>query len=533
MERDLTSLLAQCARQLNRVEGWLASLASKGGGPGDPYRPRIALVQRRLQRIMAQSPDVVLRRLVPPACAPGFALVAYVGGLVDSTLVESGVVTPLLSTTVPPAQWGDRTFGAGGVEAVDDWRDILARLTRGDTLVFAPGCPVAWSISTARYKERAISRPKTEMSVRGPDEAFTESITTQMAQIRRFLPRPDLKFIPLAVGKQQQAVAVAYIEGVTNPALVDVVVDRLRRVDVDTRPNATAIAGLIRDHPSSIFPTIRATERVGLAMWRLAEGKVLVLVDGDPFVLVAPAPLADFYRTEMDYAGAWYDASFVRLVRFVGWGIGVYLPALYLAATEVNLNVVPATFLISIAGSRSGMPASPVTEVLLMVLVIEMLREAAIRLPQVLGTTIGTVGAIVVGTAVVRAGIVSPQVIVLITLTALSFYTAPVYELTGTWRLVNFAMLSAATVLGLEGIVFVSMLLVGQLCRMSSFGVPYFEPWAPFRLRDWANTIVRFPYAHLRRRPTGARPLDTRWLSPPALRTSVHLRTGRSGRGAT
>jgi hypothetical protein len=132
-----------------------------------------------------------------------------------------------------------------------------------------------------------------------------------------------------------------------------------------------------------------------------------------------------------------------------------------------------------------------------------------------------------VGTAIVKAGIVSPQIIVLITLTALAFYSAPVYELTATWRLVNFAMLAGAALFGLLGIVVVTLWLVGELTRLSSFGSPYFEPWAPFRARDWRDMLVRLPWASLRTRPTTARPQDDAWPAAPK-RIPAHLKRGRS-----
>lgn len=419
---------------------------------------------------------------------------------------------------MPPSQWDRGGLSSGRVQGRDNWTDIEGDILSGRTVVFAAGAPTAWSADSAKFQQRAVERPATEMTVRGPDEAFNEVLATQIAQLRRVVQTPSLQVRTVSVGPTFGKVALVYLEGVANPVLVQNVWDRLARVPGRTRAAAASIAGVIRDEPLSIFPTIRNTERVGLVAARLAEGKVAILVDGDPFALVAPSPIADFYRTEQDYGGAWYDASFVRLIRFVGWGVGVYLPALYVAATQVDPNVIPMSLLITISGSRAGLPSSPLAGVLVMVLVLETLREAAFRLPKVLGTTIGTVGAIVVGTAIVSAGLVSPQVIVVITLTALSFYTAPVYELTATWRVVNFAMLLAAAFLGIVGIVAVTMLLLVQLSAMTSFGVPYFAPWEPLRLSDWGDTILRLPWTLLRRRLSGPLPVDPGWPPVPRMR---------------
>lgn len=525
--KPLQAFTSSCQKLTVKIDSWLTELTREPPVPPDSYVPDLRRVYERLKAEIGMAPDVVIRWVEVPALGTEPLLLAYVESLVDTQVVDQDLLSPLLTATTPPERWDRSALFAGDVEQRTTWSDILHDLASGRTVLFLPNHPFAWSVDTTKYPERNIDRPQTEMTVRGPDEAFTEVLFTQMAQIRRRFLTPSLRFHPIVLGNQQKTmVVVVYLEGVTNATLVDTVVQRLEALKMDMYPNATAIAGMIRDHPRSIFPTIRSTERVDLAAWRLAEGKVVILVDGDPNVLIAPSPLADFYRTSMDYSGAWFDASFVRFIRFGGWVMGVYLPALYIAFTEVNSNILPPGLLIVAEGSRAGLPVSPVSEVLLMIFTIEILREAAMRLPKVLGTTIGTVGAIVVGTAVVKAGIVSPQIIVLITLTALAFYSAPVYELTGTWRLVNFSMLVGAATLGLLGIVLLTVVLVSELTRLTSFGTPYFEPWGPFRPIDWADVLARLPWSRYHNRPTTARPQDTGWASAPPI-LPPHLKKGR------
>ena len=402
MRREDLSLVASSCRTLDeKLDVWLRELAGADGLPSATYVPDLQVARKRIEMGMGTSPDVVTR-FVAVSTETEPILVAYVESLVDTQVVDQDILAPLLTTTVPPEEWDRQGIAAGDLKRRTKWSEILEDLAGGSTLLFAPGLPWVWSVDTVKYPQRSIDRPQTELTVRGPDEAFTEVLYTQMAQIRRRFRTPLLRFHPVTLGTQQGTlVLVCYLEGVTNRSLVDTVLQRIQALHMDVYPNATAIAGMIRDHPRSIFPTIRATERVDLAAWRLAEGKVLILVDGDPSVLVAPSPLADFYRTSMDYAGAWFDSSFVRFIRFGGWLIGVYLPALYIAFTEVNSNILPPGLLVVAEGSRAGLPVSPVSEVLLMIFTIEILREAALRLPKVLGATIGTVGAIVVGTPVV------------------------------------------------------------------------------------------------------------------------------------
>lgn len=492
------------------------------------YIPNLVLARQWIQAKMGNSPDIILRDIQVPACAPDTVLIAFIDQMADSQMVDQDIISPLLDAQVPPDQWGQTILHAGSITARQQWTDILQDLASGSTLIFVPGLAHVWSIDTIKFKERSIGRPHTELSVRGPDEAFTEDVYTMMSQLRRRFYDPALHFHSISLGRlQHTAVMLTYLEGVTNPALVAVVKERLDAVRIDGRANATEIGGLIRDHPRSIFPTIRSTERVDVATQALLEGRVVLCVDGDPFVLIAPAPLYDFYRTAMDYSNAWFDTSFVRAIRFIGWVMGVYLPALYIALTEINPNFLPPSLLIITSGDHAGLPFPPVVEALTMILVIEVLREAALRLPKALSTTIGTVGGIVVGTAVVKAGLVSPQMIVVITLTALSFFSVPVYELTGTWRLVDFVMLILAAVLGVYGIVVGTLWLFGTLISLESFGAPYFAPFAPWRPQDWKDTLIRVPWTLLRTRLTDAQPTPVRSMGEASTSAPPYLRKRR------
>jgi spore germination protein KA len=246
----------------------------------------------------------------------------------------------------------------------------------------------------------------------------------------------------------------------------------------------------------------------------LEQGKVAVLTNGDRAVIMVPAVLADFYRTSEDYNGAWYDTSFIRTIRVLALAFGVFLPALYIALTEVNPDLISPTLLDLVVGSHTGLPFTPIVEVLTMILIIEVLREAALRLPKVLGSTLGTVGAIVVGTAVVKAGFVSPQIIVLMTLTALSLFSVPTYELLASWRVVNWLMLLAGFILGVYGMVLCTLWLSVTLVGLHSFGTPYLVPASPWRGKDWSNFLWRVPWAAMRRRLTESQPQDLRWRDP-------------------
>lgn len=514
----------------NELESWTAVLRQNAAAGPSTYVPNVPAAYHRIKAGMGRNSDVWLRYLNVPACPEGPILVAAVDGITNSTILDQNVLAPLLKTNRAPSQWDQGAVDPLSVDASSDWFKILESLAAGKTLIFAPGLPHVWMIDTTKYPARSVDRPQTELAVAGPEEAFNEALTTQKAQVRHRIHSPNLLFMDYTVGATQQStVSVAYLEHLANPALVTTVIERVKAMEVDGVMTSTQIAGLIRDHPRSIFPTVRHTERVDLAVWRLMQGAVLVMLDGDPFVLMAPSPLIDFYRTAMDYSSSWIDTSFVRGIRFLGWILGIYLPALYVAMVEVTPTILPTQLFIITQAASVGLAFPAVFQVFLMILVIETLREAALRLPKPLSTTIGTVGAIVLGTAIVKAGLVNTQIIVMTTLTALSLFSTPVYELASTWRVVNWLMLGAATFLGIVGIVLLTVGLIAVLVDMKSFGVPYFEPWAPFRVADWYDAIWRYPWTMITRRATGPRPRQKIWRNPQPVDTNPRLKKGRMG----
>ncbi len=498
---------------------------------GTPFPAETAEVRQRLVRDLGSSADVRMESVATQG-PEHEALVAYIDGLVDSQRVGETVVRPLAQATEPAASWRDTALASAGLKSEDRWTELLQDAAQGSTLIFANGLAHAWVADTAKYVQRDVTRPQTELAVRGPEQAFIEVLSVQKAQLRQALGSPALRFTDLHVGRTARSpVAVAHLDGVANPSLVDTLTRRVQQIDVAGISTSTQIAGVIRDHPRSIFPTIRATERVDVATWHILQGGAAVLTNGDPFVLLAPAPLVSFYRTAMDYSTSWSDATFTRLIRLISWGLGLYLPALYVALAEVNPNLLPTSLYIMMQGGHSGLPFSPLLEIVLMIVVIEVLREAAIRLPKFLSTTIGTVGAIVVGTAVVRAGIVDAQIIVMMTLTALALFATPTYELTGAWRLVGFLLLIGAAVLGILGIVLTTVAVVAVVLDMKSFGVPYFAPGAPFRAADWSDSVWRAPWTRVQSRRKEARPQEGTWREPPARSFSPHLQRAQHRRG--
>ena len=489
---------------LHILDTWLPSLRTTLGSMA-LARGDLPVVHHLLLARQAQAPDLVVQFVGPPA-DPHSTLLVYLDGMVDASRLTTSLVTQ------PQSVAGVLRHSGAAIRKTGDWAGVIRAYLIGQVVVLRAGHTQALLVDLSEPPHRAVSQPDTEHSIRGPQEAFLEVGDLQVSQLRHRLPSADLTVEAVTVGSRIPTVCrIVYLAGLAAPTVVETVRQRLQGLSVDAATNATRVGSLIRDHSWAFFPTVRYTERVDLAAFQIEQGKVAILVSGDPAVITVPATLSDFYRTSADYSAAWYDASFIRIIRGLAWGFGLFLPALYIALTEVNPDLISPTLFDLVAGSHTGLPFTPLVEVVVMILVIEILREAALRLPKVLGSTIGTVGAIVVGTAVVKAGFVSPQIIVLMTLTALSLFSVPTYELLASWRLMSWMMLGAGFVLGVYGIVLLTLWLSVVLIGLSSFGTPYLTPIAPWRPKDWDNLFIRAPWTTLRRRLTESQTQDLKW----------------------
>lgn len=514
------SVLTQAQTLGQRLEAFvddLTSSASSDPGSLDTYSGNIEAAYARLKSTVGGSADVIVRRFKIGRERPLPALLAFVDGLADSQMVDQDTILLMqrfkdaetLSKNPPQAYTliQESVIAVGHATVKTQWSQLLVDLMGGNTLVFIGDCPQVLVLDTIKYPARSISNPTTERAVKGPQEAFNEVVLTQMNLIRRRIKSPSLRFDSMKVGiLSQTTVIIAYIQGLTNPELIEAVRRRLSTMNVATVEYANTVAdGLISSR--SLFPQVRSTERVDMAVRALSLGKVAVLVDNTPYVLILPSTFMDFYQTTDDYTVGFWQASLERIIRLLGLFIGLMLPAFYVALTSVDPELLPTKLVITIAGSRVGIPYPPIVEVAIMWITIEILREAAIRLPKGLSTTLGTVGAIVVGTAVVKAGLVSDIMIVIITLNALALFTSPVYEMATPWRILFWVVVLAAYFLGIYGIILSALAILAHLASLENFGVPYLSPFGPLRIRDLKDSWIRAPKDTLVFRPAYLRTL--------------------------
>ncbi len=518
--QDLITETKTFAKQLETLEHTIKQHGSVTQSL-DVYNGSVEDAYNLLKNTVGQSPDINIRRFFLGRVHRIPCVLVFNDGLAENQMVDQDAIFLMQRYEDAEQLWQDgpqihqyvhdSIVSVGHVTVENRWTKLLPDMMGGNTLVFIQGAKEVLVLDTVKYPARAIETPDTERAVRGPQESFNEVALTQMNLIRRRIKSPALHFDQLSIGSYTKTmVLIAHIEGITNPELVMAVKRRLRGVKLDGLQYSANLTPYLSTHPSSLFPQVRTSERVDIVVRNLLLGKVAILVDNTPYALTVPSTFIDFYQTTDDYTASYWDASLERMIRLVGLFVGLLLPPLYVALISVDPDLLPVKLVLSIAGSRQAVPFPPILEVLIMWIIVEILREAAIRLPKELSTTLGTVGAIVVGTAIVKAGIVDSVMIVIITLTALGLFTSPAYEMATPWRILFWVLIVAAYFFGLYGIILALLIILAHLTSLENFGVPYLSPFGPIRFRDLKDTWLRFPTSALKKRPVYLRSVKTR-----------------------
>lgn len=376
------------------------------------------------------------------------------------------------------------------------------KLMSGNSLLFVDGHAEAAILSTQAFKERSIEQPQTEQVIQGAREAFIESIGTNVSLLRKRMRSPNLRIEHLRIGRETRTtVAYCYLDGITNRQLVQEVRRRVERVDTDTLYGAGYLEQFIEDSPYSPFPQIQNTERPDKAVAAMLEGRVILLVDGTPFVLIVPATFSQFYQTTEDYDTRFLMASMIRMIRLVSLVFALVFPSVYVSLISYNPEMIPTKFAVAVAGGRAGVPFPSIAEIFGLELVMEILREATIRLPQQIGGALSIVGVLVIGEAAVQAGFVSPITVVVVALTTIGSFATPAYNAAIAFRMLRFPLMILAGLFGLYGVTIGLILITNHMIALESFGVPYLSPILPGGGAGWKDTISRSPVWRMNNRP--------------------------------
>jgi spore germination protein len=387
--------------------------------------------------------------------------------------------------------------------------EALEAILEGNVVIYRQSDQTAYLAVGNGLENRSIQETENESSLRGPRDGFVESLNTNLSLIRRRYPDPELKInIELLGRRTKTRVALLYINGIVNPNILDEVRTRLSTIDTDEILDSGTVEQWIEDSWYSPFPQVQYTERPTKVLQALTEGRIAIMVDGTPFVLIVPVTFSMLFQAPDDYYERWMIGTAIRCIRVIGALIALILPSLYIALISYHPGMIPTQLALSIAATRSEVPFPSLLEAVFMEATLEMLREAGLRLPKVMGQTIGIVGGLVIGQAAVEAGIVSPVLVIVVAITAISSFLVPAYNGAIALRLLRFPLMLLSGSLGLLGLILGMLAILAHVVSLKSFGINYFSPTVPYRLSDWKDLLVRAPLPYLKKRPEILHPLD-------------------------
>ncbi|KUO97428.1 spore germination protein [Ferroacidibacillus organovorans] len=377
----------------------------------------------------------------------------------------------------------------------------------GKILLFM-GFSEVLTCSFAELKAREIGQPVNESIIRGPQEAFTEDLNYNMSVMRRVVHCKELILQVKAlqdIGSTR--VCVMYLAGLTNLDLVAEVNRRLDNIGHIPHDAVGMVMQLIEDHPYSILPTTIYSERPDFIARYLYRGCVALIVENKPLGLLAPSTLLMQMETSDDLYQRFWFVNFLRVLRVISIFCALLLPGLYVSLVNFQQEMIPSDLLLTIYSSRQNIPFPTIIEVMVLELSFELIREASLRVPKVIGPTIGIVGALILGQSAVQADLVTPIVVILISITGLGSFAVPNLELNFSLRYLRFMFTFASWIFGLFGLGCALLLLLIYVASMQSFGVPYLTPLSPYRPKEegvFRKQIIKYDDlpGSLRSRPT-------------------------------
>ncbi|MGF9824308.1 spore germination protein [Brevibacillus agri] len=449
-----------------------------------------------IEKELGKCDDLVVRRFRDKSdtdCA-----IVFLDGMVERNIISEFIIVYMSDPKIP-----DDLPASNELESTDGLRQVIRNILSGSAVLMRNGDNKAYLNNTRGWDRRSVDEPQTESVVRGPRDGFCETLCVNSALIRFRLKDPNLRVHHMVIGQRTQTdVYVMYIDGLAHPPMVQEMLARLEKINVDSILESGYIEQLIQDRRWSPFPQIQNTERPDKVVANLLEGKVSILVDGTPFALIAPAVFSQFYQSPEDYYERFYIATLLRFIRIISITIALLLPSLYIAFSSFHPEMIPSRLVIAMAAGRSTVPFPSLVEALFMELAIEILREASVRLPGPIGPTIGIVGALVVGEAAVSAGLVSPVMVIIVAVTTIGSFASPSYSAAIAIRMLRFPVMLLAGMFGLYGIMLFLIVILIHLSSLKSFGVPYMSPLSPLNLKGMKDLFIRAPHHLLRTRPT-------------------------------
>lgn len=479
----------------------------------DSIYPDVHETIKRIKKELGDPFDLLVSMNSTGSCGDLIYASVYIENLIDRDSINSlsfEIASLLKSKEKPyPASMEDcleifrntlcsfRRYGESS-----SFSGLCEDLLAGKTIFLLNGCDRFFSIDNFSAEGRSVTEPTSQSLIRGPKEGFVEDLGVNISLLRKRLRNKSLRIEALVMGTVTLTkIALIYIDGLARQDIIDEIRRRLTAVSIDGILDSGYIEELIKDDRYSIFPEFLNSEKPDSVVAELLEGKAAVLADGTAYVLTAPATFVAFLQSSEDYYHQYAVSSVIRITRYLAFLLTLVVPAAYIALVTFHQEMIPTPLLINIAAQREGVPFPALAEALIMEGIFEILREAGIRMPRIIGPAISIVGALVLGQAAVEAGVISAFMVIVVSITAISSFAIPNYSMANAIRIIRFILMILAGLMGLYGIFIGLIILILHLCKLKSIGLPYMTPITPKDKNARKDTILRYPLWDNRFRP--------------------------------
>lgn len=426
-------------------------------------------------------------------------IVIYLETMIDTEYFQKNFWIPL--TKPHKKQVVDIINGPESSET-NDLNNVVTSLLTGHCALFLQDQNECILFNSVLSNDRSPDEPENEKAIRGSHKGFVESLDLNLNFIRERINNRKLTIKYFNKGEESNTrIAMIYMSDIANTSTVEKVQERIEAISADMVFSPGYIEENMDDYPYSPFQQVLTTERPDRTKANLIEGRIAIMAEGSADATIVPVTLFSFFQSPDDYNLRFYAGTFFRVLRLFSFLGTLTLPAIYIAVIGFHFEIIPDAMVSIVKSSIENVPFSPFLETIIMAVTIELIREAGIRLPTPIGQTIGIVGGLIIGDAVVNAGLVSNIMVIVIALTAIMSFSIPSYEMGNSVRILGLPLIIGASTLGFVGIVFAFMIIVIHMCTLESFGTPYLAPLTPLHFKELKDAIIRTPSWTFKERP--------------------------------
>lgn len=442
-------------------------------------------LENKLKRNLGPSKDFIFKNLT---ISKQKVLIVFNETLIDSARTNDFILRNLLQLSKKELSSLENHLPATNIQILTE-EDILNYLFQGFVIIITKR--KIYAVEIKALLDRGIQTIESELSITGPKDSFSENYNTNVGLIRKRLKTKDLYIEDMTIGTiTKTKVGIAYLNNIARNDIVVGVKNHLKKIDIDGIIDSSYLKRVLEKR-KNLFPTLTVTERPDKVSMALLEGKIAIITDMSPYIIILPSFLIDFFHTTDDYYQKSLNASFIRIIRVFAFLVAVFTPAIYIFITTRNYNLVPLDLLMTLKAGRTFVPFPAYIEALFMTICFEILKESDLRMSSTTGSAISILGGLILGDAAVSAGIVSPIMIIVIAISSIAGLTFQSMELSNALRTYKIFLLLLSTLLGLNGFLIGTTILIYHLLNLKVFGIPYLNPLIPYEKNEIKDSIIK------------------------------------------